>query len=385
MENKKPSLMDRLLGEEIVKETEEVKRKKIMKTMEMAQASDDKKQRNAHQKGKYFSQLGIMKKVILIASILGVFVVGGAGYVGVKQYQSNQTEKITKEQQIQELISFQQKALEITEQKIEELEKANEAAKIKQHAFEQEIISKQQKPVPQNIVISATEIQPYLTGVVSIQCQRSRGSGSLWKLDGEDRVLTNRHVLNRYNAEECRVTSIKTDGNSQGSYKVSSDQILSSSNEVDFTVANIKKSGSIFSNLFDDGIDKLNYSISSLRKCPGEMNVGSPVVVSGFPAFSEKNVEFLNGEQASIVLRSTTNGIISSLDTTVKNIGLGGNLQFANYFVSAKIDSGNSGGIAFSKDASGLCVLGVPTWLNLGNYDTQGIIQNINNLDLGAK
>ena len=48
-------------------------------------------------------------------------------------------------------------------------------------------------------------------------------------------------------------------------------------------------------------------------------------------------------------------------------------------YVSAKIDSGNSGGIAFSKDSRGLCVLGIPTWLTVGNYETQGLIQNIHN------
>jgi len=58
-----------------------------------------------------------------------------------------------------------------------------------------------------------------------------------------------------------------------------------------------------------------------------------------------------------------------------------GELPYQNYFVSAKIDSGNSGGIAISKTTSGnLCLLGVPTWVSVGNYETQGLVQNINNI-----
>ncbi|MBU6415530.1 hypothetical protein KGQ34_04820, partial [Patescibacteria group bacterium] len=80
----------------------------------------------------------------------------------------------------------------------------------------------------------------------------------------------------------------------------------------------------------------------------------------------------------SLSSRISTNGIISGYDNSV--ILPPQNLSNPNYYVSAKIDSGNSGGVAFSKDSNGLCVLGVPTWLSIGNYETQGIIQNIHNV-----
>ena len=72
-----------------------------------------------------------------------------------------------------------------------------------------------------------------------------------------------------------------------------------------------------------------------------------------------------------------SNGIISGYDSIVKDTQ---KLPYSNYFVSAKIDSGNSGGIALSKNEKGLCVLGVPTWLTVGNYETQGLVQNIHNI-----
>jgi hypothetical protein len=84
-------------------------------------------------------------------------------------------------------------------------------------------------------------------------------------------------------------------------------------------------------------------------------------------------VDAPNGKTATFSGRITTNGIISGYAPKI-------NSEYANYFVSAKIDSGNSGGIALSKDKNGLCVLGIPTWLNVGNYDTQGMIQNIHNI-----
>jgi len=78
--------------------------------------------------------------------------------------------------------------------------------------------------------------------------------------------------------------------------------------------------------------------------------------------------------------RIATDGIISGYTTTVNSKYIGGIMPYPNYFTSAKIDSGNSGGIALSKDGNGLCILGVTTWLSVGNWEIQGIIQNIHNV-----
>lgn len=103
------------------------------------------------------------------------------------------------------------------------------------------------------------------------------------------------------------------------------------------------------------------------------MALNSPVVAIGFPASTMKIVE----DGAIQSTRTVTNGIISAHDESA--IGDYG-LPAPDYFVSAKIDSGNSGGIVLSKDSSGLCVLGIPTWVNVGNFETQGVIQNIHNI-----
>ncbi len=82
--------------------------------------------------------------------------------------------------------------------------------------------------------------------------------------------------------------------------------------------------------------------------------------------------------------RTVTNGIISAYDNSIKFQNWGftttGSLPYGNYFVTNTIDHGNSGGIAISKYNGNLCVLGIPTWLNAGVSNNQGIVQNIQNV-----
>lgn len=86
----------------------------------------------------------------------------------------------------------------------------------------------------------------------------------------------------------------------------------------------------------------------------------------------------MEGYNSKISARQVTEGIISGYDTSVEQPI--GNLPYPNYYVSAKIDSGNSGGVALSKNSNGLCLLGVATWLSLGDFETQGVVQNIHNV-----
>jgi len=92
-------------------------------------------------------------------------------------------------------------------------------------------------------------------------------------------------------------------------------------------------------------IENLNYNISSLQNCPEIMPVGSPVAIVGYPAFSEQELT-IGGSSLGVELsRIVSNGIISGYVTTDLQSGL----PYKDYFISAKIDSGNSGGIAFQK------------------------------------
>jgi hypothetical protein len=117
-----------------------------------------------------------------------------------------------------------------------------------------------------------------------------------------------------------------------------------------------------------------NYSIPKLPSCKSLLPVGSPMVIIGYPAYAKRDAKITIDTIGTfnVIYRTVTNGIISGYDTSMAGD--------ANYFVSAKIDNGNSGGMALAKDTNGLCLLGLPTWLSVGNYETQGLVQNITNI-----
>lgn len=226
--------------------------------------------------------------------------------------------------------------------------------------------------------ISAEEIDPYLTGVVKIDCENQEGSGTLWKSGGKNYILTNYHVVsNAYPPGHCNViVHEKNSTNGLGLYEVYPSTGRRWNSYTDVSLLEIVTSSMKDMNFLP--IEDLNYDISFLRLCSSQMSLGSPVIVIGYPAFSLSPIMWQGEKKGEQTIRTITNGIISSYDSSeVKPYG---SLPYPDYFVSAKIDSGNSGGIAFSKDQSGLCVLGIPTWLSLGEYESQGIVQNINNV-----
>ena len=123
-------------------------------------------------------------------------------------------------------------------------------------------------------------------------------------------------------------------------------------------------------------MSELNYKISQLDFCPLRMAQGLPVAVIGFPAFASRQGKDFGLGDATISSRTLTTGVISGYDTE----SIGRALPSVNYFVSAAIDAGNSGGIAISKYNGKLCLLGLPTWVSLGYYANQGMVQNIHNV-----
>ncbi len=299
---------------------------------------------------------GFIQISLLIAIIASVLALGGAGYFGVRQYQDYQIQKVENEKKTQDLIFAQQKALEETKQQVSTLE--------------QKVNNQTPKDNP---IISATDLAPYLAGVVFITCWDVKnasldhtGSGILWDDGTAYNILTNRHVVDY--GDNC--TFIASNAKkSTGDYLLST--IGTFNNETDISLVKIFRARSNAPN--SPPVSSLNYSIGNLRQCNSRVAIGTPVTLIGYPAYGMKYSTDIGGD---IVNQIVTNGIVSGYDTTTNVKGL----PSPDYFVSAKIDSGNSGGVAFSKDKNGLCVLGIPTWLTVGNYETQGIVQNIHNV-----
>ena len=139
---------------------------------------------------------GFIQIPLLIAIIAGVLVLGGTSYIGVKWYKNYQTEKVEQQKVVQERekeAEAQRTALQQAQREIEKLKEGSAEAQKKQEVLEYKVQSEQQK---QNLSISAAEINPYLSGVVRIDCDDWWGSGSLWnRSDLGYSVLTNYHVV----------------------------------------------------------------------------------------------------------------------------------------------------------------------------------------------
>lgn len=284
------------------------------------------------------------------------------------EQQAEETKR--KELEAAEFIAAQQTELSQTKEALElaKQESAKTSAQVK-------TISKtleDQSRIEKDIVISSTDLSTFITGVVQVICSTptgiTSGSGSLFTFKEVNRaVLTNHHVVE--DANRCVVVMTNGANMVTGMFSLD-DAIYTYNKNTDEAILAIGTSISK-SNV---PIANYNYSIAGIRKCPSLVPVGTPVVIVGFPAYAKRDtsvtVETIGTIQS--IYRTVTNGIVSGYDTSKTGD--------ANYFVSAKIDNGNSGGMALAKDKSGLCALGLPTWLTVGNYETQGLVQNINNL-----
>lgn len=319
--------------------------------------------------------LKITKKrvtIILYTVLILIWII----YFGARQYQKYQIEK-SKEQSV---ANAQADSLKEALAEIEKLRQENEQTRENQAILEQKV-SRTVKTTTKDLTISSAELAPFLSGVVEISCKDREGSGSLWNIPGPGYiVLTNKHVIGKPlgSMEYCFI-SIENGG----LYALNPSQPIIGmvKSELDIATHHINFLGAKDSSgneIQMTPVKDLNYRISSLKRCSVKMPLGSPVVLIGFPAFSE-TTSFLPGVgTARQTSQTITNGIISAHDRS--DTEPLGPLLYVNYFVSAKIDSGNSGGIALAKDNDGLCILGIPTWLTVGNYETQGLVQNIQNI-----
>jgi len=262
----------------------------------------------------------------------------------------------------------QNETIEQQQRQIDELNKKIDDLGKQQSSQEQTIKKVTETKLQQQNTITVEDIKPYLTGINKIFCKEpsgwSFGSGILFGEAKNGFMLTNKHVITSNSCETFIDLEEETvDEKYYGAYKLSMTDI-GFKNDLDVIMMKIGKEM-----VSSPPVEKLNYKITNLRKCPAKLPLNSPVAIVGFPI----TTQFQEGYETSA--RTITNGIVSAY----KNQYVLG-IQYSDYFVTAKIDSGNSGGAAFSKDEKGLCFMGIPTWVSLGDYETQGIVQNIQNI-----
>ena len=106
--------------------------------------------------------------------------------------------------------------------------------------------------------------------------------------------------------------------------------------------------------------------------CPKDKIIGSKVYTFGYPATGSEYVASgfsWEGDAKSLKRNLIVSmGMISGIDS------------HENYYTDANIDSGSSGGLAVSKINGEICIVGIPTWISGGEFETLGIIQPFNKI-----
>lgn len=326
----------------------------------------------------------LSKFYIPILVLIVLLLIGGMGYLGFNYYKNYQIQKSEKGKLAQEnerlrLEKKQEVRQNAQNSELEKLKKEVESLKNLQNQSVQ-----QQKSSPQNLSISASELTSYLSGVIELSCDDGlNGSGSLYPGNS---VLTNAHVIE--GQTWCIVHTTGENNIGDENYVIYIKDAKRWNDKADVAVVKISyiENRSCVNEIGNPvicpkitPIENLNYKIFNLPLCQIQIPIGSPIVVVGYPNFSSTSFDTY-GIQGNQKTRTATNGIISGYHTNNAGNPLWKNFPYPNYFISAKIDSGSSGGIAFSKNENGLCILGIPTWLTIGNYETQGLVQNIHNI-----
>lgn len=168
----------------------------------------------------------------------------------------------------------------------------------------------------------------------------SRGSGTLFDIDGQPTILSNGHVFEEDNKSliDCKVSF----PDKQETFSFGPDAVsVSDTANIDLAqVALVETPGFVASRL-----------ASSTELCSARASIGDSIVIMGYPRIgSDKDI-------------TVTEGIISGFD---------GNF----YITSAKVARGNSGGAAILVDKN--CYLGIPTFATTGQVESLARILDIN-------
>lgn len=311
------------------------------------------------------SQKGFIQIPLLIAIIAGVLVLGSGGYFGIKQYQNYQTEKIEQKKQeettrkaeeeqrqkLQELLESQGKALEDQKTEIETLKnrkpETNTQTIIKEVPAQPPKLGNDLPSIIQHWQPVITYIEcdyPVVDTYGNFQYQQTvSGSALAVYVQSTDQytLWTNKHVTAHSGGKLCRI--IFPDSNSP---LISIKARVGSNSNEDFAVVDIPKPNEQIQNTIKNVVN------TSPFLCSQKPSIGDEIVILGYPGI---------GSHTDI---TATEGIISGFD--------------GNYFItSAKIEQGNSGGVAILLKDN--CYLGIPSFSQLGVIESLGRILDWHN------
>lgn len=297
------------------------------------------------------NQKGFIQIPILIAIIVGVLVLIGTSYFGVKQYQNYQIQKV--------------KEIEFAKQNQEQKNRDTEIEKLKNEVESLKNLKPQTiiKEVPKEVTKSGPDlsiiISQWRSSVAYVECNwpyvnsqgyfTKSGSGLFWNA-GENNyfILSNLHVVTEETAGLPQYCTVQIPGDNNVAtipgkdiYKVSKEGQKS----IDASLITIK----------NPTLYMINSSVTDwpYMGCLGSKNdasVGDQVVILGYPGI---------GSQTDI---TATEGIVSGFEGDY-------------YITSAKVEHGNSGGAAILVKNN--CYLGIPTFVEVGQVESLARILDI--------
>ncbi len=170
------------------------------------------------------------------------------------------------------------------------------------------------------------------------------GSGLAMKYnDGTIAIFTNKHVLSNDNGYSPNICFVKLPDNNSV-YEVIANNNIRGSPVIDWGYLIITTSDQYLRNLVNQNF---NY-------CQKRASIGDSLVVLGYPSYGTDYLDI-----------TATEGIVSGYDGEY-------------YTTSAKIEHGNSGGVAVLEKDN--CYLGIPTGVVLGEFESLGRILDIKNI-----
>lgn len=280
-------------------------------------------------------QKGFIQIPILIAIIVGVLVISGGGYFGVKQYQNYQTEL---ERQNREIEALKNKEPQIIKQTI--------VKEVPQSKTESDLSSIVQQWKSR---IAYINCYFYYTGGGLSHVQSGSGIGLYNQIEQRISVVTNRHVVtsgddwNSWTPDYCTSQFPDTDSRVYYTYTTNNDLRKHKNPNLDVAF--------LWSSSPSDTLKSTLLNNPELCEANKKALIGDKVVILGYPEI---------GSSEGI---TATEGIISGYDGDY-------------YITSAKIEHGNSGGVAvLVKDN---CYLGIPTLVAVGSIESLGRILDVN-------
>ncbi len=193
------------------------------------------------------------------------------------------------------------------------------------------------------------------------------GSGSVWGVGDDYYLVTNKHVLEEADREDesCAI-SIARDWNAvandvEKAYQ--DDNLLIYSLDLNYTYWEIDGFDFAITKIIEDKqplsfLDDIAMETNE-TECNENLGVGEKIKIIGFPYTS------------SVALPTITEGIISSFEY----IG-----DSSYYITSAKIEHGNSGGMAVTNNYH--CLIGIPSAVVVGDSESLGRILVLTEKDL---